>query len=249
MPIGNHLSVGLFFLALAFLKLSGAAGVVQETQRDQKNSAQWSVEKVIMELPVVDVDSALPMDSKERALRELRGEKYDHGIPPRIAPGVESTEIYHWPLGFPALPVVESDAVIVGQVFDAKAYLSADRTSAYSEFAVTIQSVIKTPSKNAINAGSQLFIERAGARVRYPSSQMSTVLVAGFGVPRIGSRYVLFLERNAKDESYRILTGYELRDGRVYALDTSTSSGTDFSIYNNFDETQFLKNLTSISRP
>lgn len=247
MSVRNPLAVGLVFLTLSFLRHSGAAEVVQEKQRDQKNSAQWSVEEVIRELPVVDVNSALPMDSKERTRRELRGKKYNQGSP-RIAPGVESTEIYHWPRGFPALPVVESDAVIVGQVFDAKAYLSADRTSAYSEFGVTIQSVIKTPSTNAIQAGSQLFVERAGARVRYPSSQMSSVLVDGFGVPRIGSRYVLFLKRNVQDKSYSILTGYELRDGRVKALDQSTSSETDFSVYNNFDETQFLKNLTSISQ-
>lgn len=241
MSIKNQLSVGLVFLTLAFLTLGGAAGF-QEKQQDQRSSAQRPVEEVIMELPVVDVNSALPMDPKERAQRELRGKKYDHGSP-RIAPGVVSTEIYHWPPGFPALPVVESEAVIVGQVFDAKAYLSADRTNAYSEFGVTIESVLKTPTKNAIKGGSQLVVERAGARVRYPTSEMSSVLVSGFGVPRIGSRYVLFLKRNAQDESYTILTGYELRLGRVHALDTSTSSETDFSIYNNSDEAQLLKDL------
>ena len=108
---------------------------------------------------------------------------------------------------------------------------------------MTIESVLKNSDKHAIKGGSQLAIERMGGRVQYPSGEMSSVLVAGFGVPRIGSRYVLFLKLNVQDKSYTLVTGYELRLGRVYALDTSTSSETDFSIYNNSDETQLLKDL------
>jgi hypothetical protein len=165
-----------------------------------------------------------------------------------IAPGVHSVESYDWPLHFPALPVSQSDAVIVGQVFDAKAYLSTDKTSIYSEFWVTIESVLKNSDKHPIDGGSQLALERMGGRVQYPSGEVSSFLVAGFGVPRVGSRYVFFLKRNPQDEGYTIVTGYELRLGHVYPLDATTSSETDFSVYNNFDETQFLKNLTSISR-
>lgn len=37
-----------------------------------------------------------------------------------------------------SLPAIESDAVVIGEVTDAHAYLSNDRTSVYSEFELRI---------------------------------------------------------------------------------------------------------------
>jgi len=240
---GNNLSVVVILLTL----LLGASAGVRENQREDANAAQRRVEETRWALPVADLNAALPLDPKERAKREAKSKKYDRGFP-MVAPGVHSAEVYDWPSHFPALPVSQSDGVIVGQVFDAKAYFSVDKTTIYSEFWVTVESILKNSDKNPIDGGSQLALERMGGRVQYPSGEVSSFLVAGFGVPRVGGRYVFFLKRNPQDEGYTIVTGYELRLGHVYPLDATTSSETDFTVYNNFDETQFLKNLTSISR-
>jgi hypothetical protein len=56
-------------------------------------------------------------------------------------------------------------------------------------------------------------------------------------------RYVLFLTRNSEDPSYHLVTGYELRGGRIFPLDRTTSSQTDFDAYINMDEAAFLKHL------
>ena len=225
----------------------GASAGRREKQQNDGKAAERRTEETRRALPVADLNAALPVDPKERAKREAKSKKYDRGIP-MIAPGVHSADVYDWPSHFPALPVLQSDAVIVGQVFDAKAYFSTDKTTIYSEFWVTVESILKNSDKHPIDGGSQLALERMGGRVQYPSGEASSFLVAGFGVPQVGSRYVFFLKRNPQDEGYTIVTGYELRLGHVFPLDATTSSETDFSVYNNFDEAQFLKNLTSISR-
>jgi hypothetical protein len=42
-----------------------------------------------------------------------------------------------------ALPTHISNAVVIGEVTDAKAYLSEDRTSVYSEFTIRVGEVLK----------------------------------------------------------------------------------------------------------
>lgn len=245
MTIRNH-SI-LLFIVIALLAAGGTAGLQEKQRHDQAAEDQRRVKEVIRDLPVADFDAALPASSSERARRKVRGKKYNRGHPGSIGPGVETTEIYDWPTDFPALPVSQSDAVIVGQVFDARACLSTDRTSVYSEFGVTVDFILKDYDQFPIQPGSQLIVERLGGNVKYPSGQMSSVSVAGFGVPRVGSGYVFFLKRNPQEEGYTLTTGYELRLGRVYPLDRSTSSGTDFSIYDNSDEAKFLDDLRRIT--
>jgi hypothetical protein len=44
-------------------------------------------------------------------------------------------------------------------------------------------------------------------------------MVSEQDVPRIGSRYVLFLTGTNTESVFEILTGYEIREASVYALD------------------------------
>ena len=41
-------------------------------------------------------------------------------------------------------------------------------------------------------------------------------------MPQVGCRYLLFLEQVNSEVEFRILTGYELREGRVFPLDESS---------------------------
>lgn len=63
-------------------------------------------------------------------------------------------------------------------------------------------------------------------------------------LPRIGKRYLFFLTHEGPDarkyEDCLILTGYELRDGRVFPLD---KAGRGYAAYKGTSETLLLNDL------
>jgi hypothetical protein len=157
---------------------------------------------------------------------------------------------YHWPPGFPELPVAQSDAVVLGDVSKTAAYLTEDETGVYSEFTVRIDEILKTDGQASLSTGGSIIADRPGGRVRYPTGEMGQFSITGRGMPREGKRYVLFLKRGGEDEDYQIITGYELRQGRVFPLDKSTSNQTNFDIYANSDETSFLNKIRdAVAKP
>ena len=141
----------------------------------------------------------------------------------------------------PALPVATSAAVIVGQITDAKAYLSNDKTGVYSVFTVQVHEVIKNSSQLSLSTGSSIDVERDGGRVRFPNGR--TFIYVATNMPQVGLRYVLFLTNAQSQSDFQILTGYELREGKVYPLDDLLNLHT----YENADETIFLNQLRTAS--
>jgi hypothetical protein len=135
--------------------------------------------------------------------------------------------------------------VIVGEVADAKAYVTGDKSTVYSEFTVQVRKVLKDYAQARMLPGESIVVERPGGRVRYPGGHVSRFFLTGLGMPGVARQYVLFLTRNSEDESYRLLTGYELLNGHVFPLDETTSSQTDFDAYINMDEAAFFKQLDS----
>jgi len=160
-----------------------------------------------------------------------------------VGPGVKGSFIYHWPPGFPELPVAQSDAVILGTVAEARAELTEDESGVYSEFTINIDEVLKDDSQQPLSPGNSIVVDRPGGRVKYDTGHISLFWLAGFGMPGKGGQYVLFIERGGPDEDYRIITGYEIRQGRVYPLDKSTSSDTNFDIYTGSEEASFLNKV------
>ncbi len=64
-------------------------------------------------------------------------------------------------------------------------------------------------------------------------------------MPRVARRYVLFLTHNSPGGHYEglyILTGHELRNGRVFPLDR-LGPAHPITTYTNTDETKFLYDL------
>jgi hypothetical protein len=131
-----------------------------------------------------------------------------------------------WLETLPAIPAALSDSVIVGEVVAASAYLSEDRTALFSEFTVRVAEVLKNSARWPLVPGESLSAEREGGKVRYPSGRVQRYKLAHQGMPRVGGRYLLFLRRPDRldEEVPYILTGYELRSGRVRPID-----GTDLS--------------------
>jgi hypothetical protein len=118
------------------------------------------------------------------------------------------------------IPVKESEIIIIGEILNAQANLSNNKFSVYSEFTVRIEKALKNrTSKEVIT--ENITIDRLGGFVRYPNGQKVLYSVSGNGMPRVGKRYVLFLTKPDKSPNYNILTGYELKEDKVYPLDTT----------------------------
>ena len=196
--------------------------------------------------PVADYTAADPSDPKERAKRLEKGKKYDKSAW-RIYPETTSnmTRVDYVDLNLPALPLTESSAVIVGQITDAKAYLSNDKTGVYSAFTVQINEVLRNSSSIPLSSGSSIEVERDGGRVRFPGGRILIYTISEQDMPAVGLRYVFFLTNPHGQSDFQILTGYELREGKVYPLDDLPN----LNRYENADELNFLSDVRRIANP
>lgn len=207
---------------------------------ESRNLKQVEIESLP---PVAEETAPEPSGLAERAKKREKEKKYNK-YKDTIGSGVTTSSVYHhWPPGFPTLPVTQSDAVVMGEVSDAKAYVTSDKSTVYSEFTIRIAEVLKNDNQTSLSSGGLIVAERPGGRVRYSSGHISRFSITGWGLPLIKRQYVLFLTKNNYEDSYRIVTGYELRNGHVFPLDTTTSSETDFDAYVNMDEVSFLNQL------
>lgn len=190
--------------------------------------------------PLADYGAPAPTDPAERAKRQAKGKKYDKSHW-NIHPDAQSSMARTHPLDptLPALPIAESTAVVIGQIIDGKAYLSDDKTGVYSVFNVRVDEVIKNSSNPALTTASSIEVERDGGRVRFPNGRILTYVSTN--MPQVGLRYVLFLTTPPGQSDFQILTGYEMRDGKVYALDDLPNT----SVYENAEEAVFLNQLRS----
>lgn len=176
--------------------------------------------------PIVDLAAQAPKEPKSKAIRDLKARKYSKKYAKAI--GEETDQIFatsDWDLRLPALPVQRS-AVIIGTVSGADAYLTPDKTVVYSEFAVKVDSILKEDPKKQLTGGDTIRVERNGGRVRIASGKMAISWTNHQDMPKVGSRYVFFLTHDFEipgdtyDDFY-LLTGYELKSGKVFPLDKS----------------------------
>lgn len=194
-------------------------------------------------LPVASYDGLEPLDPRERAKRHARNKRYDHqsGEVIKEAPyPLERIWSSHWAREVPAIPVSQSDVILIGTVVDSQAYLSTDKTGVYSEFAISVGEVLK-----GIGAVSNPVIsaERFGGAVRFPSGVVQKYRTQAQGMPRSGRHYLLFLKKLDQNDGFSLLTGYELRAEKVVPLDGGNEEGTErlaFDSYRGADVTLFL---------
>jgi homoserine O-acetyltransferase len=163
-----------------------------------------------------------------------------------LPPGVEPLPtISHWWVGLPALPVAKSDAIVLGEIVAANAYLSDDQTGIYSEFSITVEELLKD-STGSLSIGSTVPANRLGGGVRFASGRINEYRIYQQGMPLKGSRYILFVSRE-KSGVFTIVTGYGLSNARITPLDGEDSddprAALAFSRYKGAEESRFLQDL------
>lgn len=186
------------------------------------------INKLYEDYPIADLNAAEPADPDERATRRARSRRYNNrDLSAAEAERFRIQEGRGSSLGAPnphspaepALPVAQSDAVVVGEVTSAEAFLSADRVTVYSEFNLRVIEVLKNQSPTPLALGVQITADRFGGRVRLPSGKVIAIGFVHQSMPQPGRRYLLFLNYVEETRTYSIRTGYELRAGKVFPLD------------------------------
>ena len=167
--------------------------------------------------PTVESSETESNDAK----RQAKGRRYDKlksGPIVELASDVEELPLNsHWWKGIPALPIAESDAIVVGEVLNGKAHLSNNRSIVYSEFPTRVDQILKNSGPTILTIGETIVGERLGGGVRFPSGKVQHYRVSKQGLPQTNEKYVLFLKCNGED--YDIITGYSINKGRVSPLD------------------------------
>ena len=241
------LMIGVLLIAA----LSAIEGQPQSGQTRQSPTRGETIEEAdVSQFPIVEYVAEKGLVGNERAKWEAKGKKYNSRHVPAI--NEFSNQVFSfidWERGLPAFPFERSSAVIIGEITGAEAHLSSDETKIYSEFTVHIDEVLKNDKQVALNPQSKIKVERPGGRVRFPSGKIVIAAVSNQDLPRIGRRYVLFLTHDfimggQYGETFFILTGYELRKGKIFPLD-KVSSGHPINVYNGSDEEAFFKDLMS----
>lgn len=198
--------------------------------------------KFASQFPIVDYYASEPADAEDRARRRDKSSRYDNrnmvALPQDSWRTPGATRFDDWDAGLDPLPVAQSDAIVVGQMVDAQAHLSTDKSGVYSEFTLRAEKVFKGDS-SLLSPDNLIVAEREGGRVRFTPNDIDLYSVAGMGMPRMGHKYVVFLKRIGAENDYQILTGFEVYGKRIYPLDKRDSTGKKFDAYWDSDEATF----------
>jgi hypothetical protein len=173
--------------------------------------------------------SGLSPTIKDKGLL-VSGSKHDH-----IMTGYDT-------VGFvPALPVKLAKIICIGTLIDSHGFVGDDHRSAYTEFTFDVEKILKTDNPEIADGGKVTGM-RMGARIHFPSGHITDYLIEGKGIPRAGSRYVLFLWRpdGSTLDDYGITTAYEVSGGQIFALDQARP----FTQYEGASESDFMSALS-----
>lgn len=243
----------LILVIIALTVGTAIATSVVPASRQSASGQQQKIDKAEFEsqFPLTDADKAAPADPNKHAKWLVKGKKHK-GIGLRITENSELISLNtEWDIGLPALPVTKSDVIVIGEVTDAQAFLTESKDWVYSEFTIRLDEVLKNTGSLPLSQGSSLIADREGGRVRFPSGRIILQHVFGQGMPRVGRRYALFLTLDDQKQSTHILTGYELRGGRVFPIDNPAGGQHPIAtVYREADDSSFLNDLrAAVAKP
>ena len=178
--------------------------------------------KVNERFPTADYDDKQDLpDPEKNAKRKEKKKRYNDGewVDSRGEPGADEAALTLEPhFTFPALPVAESEIVVIGTIRTGQAHLSESKKNVFSEFTLTVEDVLKSKIQG-VTQGSVLTIDRVGGHVRYPNGHRVLYRITGLNMPQVGGRYLLFLTLKHNNEDISILTAYRLTPNGAIPLD------------------------------
>ncbi len=185
-----------------------------------------------------------------------KSEKYDRGfqvLTSEISKNIESLSTISWEKDLTALPIENSDIIVLGKVIDAKARLSYKKKSVYSEFKIEVEDVFKNNSYLEIKDNKYIVFEREGGIVRYPSGYELWHRLAGQQMPIINRTYIFFLTNDFPvyghyKKDFYLLTAYELTGGQIIPLDNPSNSHPITSFYKGKTDSVLLNDLRRVLR-
>jgi hypothetical protein len=200
-----------------------------------------------LELPVADYAAQLPADEPARSLRIARSTWFNRPGAAVIDPDDPiSRAIWSDRVRKEGPPVRESDAIVIGMVETGEAFVSEDRRALYAEFRVRVETVIKdvntTNKMGALQPGDLIAMLRRGGALRLPSGEIVKEVWRTHGLPRVASRYVLFLTRVPEIEGFQILTGYRIKETEIAPLD----DGWEYPAYDGMALDEFLARIQQV---
>lgn len=234
-------------IAIAVLVATSAALLVSFRTEGQTSKVQSDFEQLRKEIrkkfPTARYDEPEDQDIARRARRQLAGKRYENvgGLVDSSLPiwedeeRVLQTDKY---LSVPAIPVKESELIVIGKVLDAAAYLSDNKKNVYSEFTVQIDEILLDTTGKIKKEGS-VTVDREGGFVEYENGLKRFHCIAALSMPQVGGNYILFLKNPEKGPNYEIINGYELKDGGVINLTASTETRSYFGM----DQTVLLSKV------
>jgi len=223
--------VGIFTTCfICFYTLSAMSG-------QERLTSNRSLKDNKTPLPIVDYQNSAHGDQGAMSIRAARGKRHDNS-PMHVRELLSNVDqlpinqTFWW--GLPSIPALQSDAVIVGEITSAQAYLSNDKTGVYSEFIVQVERVLKTSVPADLTT---IAVERPGGAVRFQSGRIVRYEIHRLGMPIVGKRYLLFLRYHGDGDDFEVLTGYLMRKGRIQPLDHVEGV---FDEYNDWSAPAFL---------
>lgn len=244
---------GITFLSVAIIFVCAALLAVKAWSPPASKQVKNKEREIVRYYgPTVDYEedagTSAHRELKQRQLRQLRSERYLQRAPQplgEIPPGMTMLYVQdHKLIDLPALPTGQSDTVIIGEVTEAHAHLSSDKTAAYSEFTVNIKEVLKDNAVSPLSIGNSIQASREGGVVRFKDGRLLKYFVTSQGMPEEGQQYVFFLKFNIEAQDYPIVTAYELKDNKVVPIDGAeikeSSGKLSFAAYEGKDRASFI---------
>lgn len=234
----------LIAITLTFSLVRRNYFVVEAQVGSQKDAKAQRYEEANRHFPTVAYNEPNLPDTEENRAKKEKKKRFD-SLMKWVSPTpqwyiAENSAFPEGLFNFPALPVAKSDIVLIGVVGETKANLSENKRNVFSEFTVAVETVLKSNDLQA-KQGSVLTVDRMGGFVTYPNGQTVLYRISGMYMPKIGGRYLLFLNSINKHD-YGILTAYELTEAGVIPLDMSSQ----FSVWEGKSEAEILKELRGL---
>jgi hypothetical protein len=229
-PALFHRKIITVMIVLPVLALAAWAQTSPQAQQGQPDQ-DFSQRKPSRHsgLPVVgEFERSRESDADEKH-RKVREDRYENDATRAHAPisdpgtlvGTESTSatIIDSIVVSDGAPGI-SPALVIGTVLGGNSFISKNRTAVYSDYQVRVDEVLKRGAAKTLAVGDQLVASRPGGAIQFPSGHRGYFLIHGQGFPEIGSQYVLYLWKPVPNQPvWEIISGYQLKSGRVYALD------------------------------